>query len=329
MMPARKLATLVAVLSVLTIAIGIAVSVIRKHRGITLRGAVIRQDPDPSKQVPIADAYVSAITGGLTRQTRSDQTGLFTVILPKGFRSRQLLTLRFEHPDYRPLQLNEIISDKLYVARMTPVAVPATGSAASRQEQVISNIRVRYVVRSTVMADVGSAVKTFQIANAGNVPCERSPLCSPDGRWRAATGSLSLDAGERNAFRNARVSCIAGPCPFTRIEQVTVSADGSHLNVAAQNWSDTATFLVEAEVIHPAENAIVRESYPAIFGPSLSFTLPASAEGPSIEAELNGEAIVFVLGPNLSFSWAQCTEGKSKNEISSYRCELKPGYRFQ
>jgi hypothetical protein len=140
---------------------------------------------------------------------------------------------------------------------------------------------------------------------------------------------MSLDAGKGNEFRNVRVSCIAGPCPFTRIEHETVSGDGRHLNVAAQDWSDTATFLVEAEVVHPAEIDIVRESYPAIFGRSLSFSLPASAEGPSIEAELNGETIVFPLGPNLSLGWAQCTEGKNKDQITRYRCELRPGYRFQ
>ena len=326
---ARKLGLWLAVLSVVAIGIGTTVSVVKKHRRITLRGAVIREDPDPSKQVPIANLNIVAFTGGLTEQARTNQTGLFTVTLPRGFRRQQPVTLRFDHPDYHPLELNEFIGDKLYIASMIPFDTPASGATASLPEQVISNIRVRYVFRTTDVADAGSEVKTFQVANAGNVPCNRQPLCSPDRRWKATVGTVSLDAGEGNEFRNVRVSCIAGPCPFTRIEYKIVSEDGRLLKVAARNWSDTATFLVEAEVVHPAENDIVRESYPAIFGPSLRFTLPASAEGPSIVADLNGEAIIFPLGPNLSLRWAQCTEAKINDKVTAFRCELKPGYRFQ
>ena len=70
-------------------------------------------------------------------------------------------------------------------------------------------------------------------------------------KWKAAVGSISLDAGEGNEFRNARVSCIAGPCPFTKIESHNFSHDGRTLNVSALDWSDTATFLLEAEVDRP------------------------------------------------------------------------------
>ena len=326
---AKRIVTWIAVALVLTIAVSITVSVIQKHRQITLRGAVIREDTDPSKQTPIANADVIAITGDSSRQSTTDQTGLFTVILPKGFRRRQLVTLQFKHPGYHPLQLNEVIGDQLYIARMVPEDTSSEGPAAGLPLQVISNIRVRYVVRSTDEAEVGSAVKAFHVVNIGNIPCNNEPPCSPDKRWKAATGSLSLDAGEGNQFRNVRVSCIAGPCPFTHVEHDTVSPDRRRLTVTVRNWSDTTTFLVEAEVVHSAENDLVREAYPAIFGPSLSFSLPATAEGPSIEAELNGEAIVFPLGPDLSLRWAHCTEAKQNDQIATYRCELKPGYRFR
>jgi hypothetical protein len=73
---------------------------------------------------------------------------------------------------------------------------------------------------------------------------------------------------------------------------------------------------------------VVRESYPVIFGQTLSFSLPATAEGPSIEAEVNGQPIVFPLGPDLFLSWGQCTLEISKEQSKVYRCELKPGYRF-
>ncbi|MGA9566688.1 MAG: carboxypeptidase-like regulatory domain-containing protein [Candidatus Korobacteraceae bacterium] len=317
------------VISALVIAGAVISADIQKRRNITLHGAVIRDDTDPGKRVPIADVTIVAITGGLTRQTKSDQTGSFAITLPKGFRSHQLVSLRFDHPDYHPLELDDVISDQLYVAHMVPLNAPPQGTTARSPAQIISNVRVRYVVRSTEAADVGTAVKSFQVINKGDVPCANQLPCSPDKHWKAAIGSLSLDAGEGNQFRNVRVSCIAGPCPFTHVEHKTLSPNERQLTVSVLNWSDTVTYLVEAEVVHPSESDIVRESYPAIFGPSLSFSLPASAEGPSIEAELNGEAMVFPLGPDLGVTWAQCTETTGSDQVASYRCELKPGYRFQ
>ncbi len=322
-----KLAIWIAIPLLVGAGLWLTVSRVRKQRQITLHGVVLREDADPGKQVPIAEVNIKAVTGDTGTQAKSNPSGLFSVTLPRGFRRRQPIILQFEHQNYQPLELQDFISDKLYVARMKPVSEVRV--AGARPAQVISNVRLRYVVRSRDVADIGSAVKTFQVTNTGNVPCKKSSLCSPDGKWKAATASVSLDAGEGNEFRNVRISCIAGPCPFTRIDQEAPAGDGRHLNVTARDWSDTATFLVEAEVIHPMLSERVRESYPVIFGPSLSFTLPASAEGPSIEAELNGEAIVFPLGPNLSLRWAQCTEGRNNGENDIYRCELKPGYRFQ
>jgi hypothetical protein len=74
---------------------------------------------------------------------------------------------------------------------------------------------------------------------------------------------------------------------------------------------------------------IVRDSYPVIFGRALNFSLPPAAEGPSIEAELDGVAIVFPLGPNLFLRWADCHVGVDKDQSTTYRCELKPGYQFR
>jgi hypothetical protein len=172
-------------------------------------------------------------------------------------------------------------------------------------------------------------VKTFQVVSIGNKPCDQPP-CSPGGgKWKAAIGSLSLDAGEGNEFRNPRVSCIAGPCPFTRIELAALSQDRRYFKVSVRNWSDTTTFLLEAEVIHRMTSDMVRESYPVIFGRALNFSLPAEAEGPSIEAEIDREAIVFPLGPGLFLRWADCRSEVDKDQSRTYRCELKPGYRFR
>jgi hypothetical protein len=94
------------------------------------------------------------------------------------------------------------------------------------------------------------------------------------------------------------------------------------------DWSDTATFLLEAEVYRPVKTDVIRESYPVIFGQVLTFTLPAAAEGVSIQAELDKMMIVFPLGPSLFLSWADCQLQVNKDQTRVYRCELKPGYRF-
>ncbi len=305
-------------------------SVIRKRRRITLNGAVIRQDSDFNKQVPIEGAQVTAITDEVMGPVTTDGSGRFLITLPRGFRRRQPIKLQFRKPGYQPLELSEFISDQIYIARMEPIGMPEKKAGIPGQpQQVISNVKVRYLVKATTEANVGSTVKTFQVENKGNIPCKGQPVCSPDRKWKANTSSAVMDAGQGNEFRNLRISCIAGPCPFTSVEQEVFSNDGRTVTLVARDWSDTATFLVEAEVVHPMVSDTVREAYPVIFGPALSFSVPQSSEGPSLEAELNGDATVFPLGPNLSLSWAQCTDGHSKDLSTVFRCELKPGYRFR
>ena len=51
-------------------------------------------------------------------------------------------------------------------------------------------------------------------------------------------------------------------------------------------------------------------------------------EGPSVVADLNGEEIVFPLGPKAILSWATCSVETGPGP-RTYRCELKPGYEFQ
>jgi hypothetical protein len=301
---------------------------IHKAKPITIKGAVLSQDPDPQKQLPIADVQITGTDGSAVSSCKSDSSGLFSLTLRRGLRRRQPVTLQFRHPDYQPLDLNEFVGDQIYLARMAPIS-HQTRVQSDRPEVTVANVRVRYSVKATTEADIGSAVKTFQVVNVGNVPCHGHHPCSPDGKWKAALDSASLDAGEGNEFRNARVSCIAGPCPFARVEFEDLSRGGQKVNVSVRNWSDTTTFLLEAEVVHPMVSDIVRESYPVIFGPALNFSLSASAEGPSIEAEINGDSIVFPLGPDLFLSWADCQVRVDKDQTRAYRCELKPGYRFR
>jgi hypothetical protein len=309
-------------------AVAAVVVAIHKAQPITIKGAVLSQDPDPQKQLPIADVQITGTDGSMVSSANSDSSGFFSLTLRRGLRRRQPLTLHFRHPGYQPLDLNEFVSDQIYLARMVPI-VHETRAQSERPEVTVSNVRVRYSVKTITEADVGSAVKTFQVPNLGDVPCKGHHPCSPDGKWKAALSSTSLDAGEGNEFRNARVSCIAGPCPFSHIEFEDLSRGGRKVNVSVRNWSDTTTFLVEAEVVHPMVSDLVRVSYPVTFGRALNFSLPSSAEGPSIEAEINADSIVFPLGPDLYLSWADCHVRVDKDQAKAYRCELKPGYRFK
>ncbi|MGE5206578.1 MAG: carboxypeptidase-like regulatory domain-containing protein [Chlamydiota bacterium] len=306
---------------------GIVWSRIPRAQPVTLKGVVIRRETDPNKEQPIAEAQIIASGGMATGTTQSDAAGYFSVTLRPGVTPGEPITLSFAHGGYRPLILDKLHPGGLIVARMLPLSrAPHPPPVPTRA--VIANVAVRYSQKTTSALNVGSAVKTFQVVNTGNVPCHGHQPCSPDGEWKAALGSISLDAGEGNQFRNPRVSCIAGPCPFTRTIANDFSADGRMVKVTVLNWSDTATFLFEAEVYHPMVSETIRDSYPVVFGQALNFTLPPDAEGPSIEAEVNGNAIVFPLGPSMCLSWATCNVRVDK-DAKVYRCELNPGYRFR
>src|SRR6202163_396006 len=241
----------------------------RPHtRPLTLSGAVVKQDADPTKELPLADVEVTALyRGAAIGGGKSDASGAYTVLLRNRLWIGRPVTLQLRHQDYQPLDLKEDIGDKLYVARMVPL--PHEVNPANRPPVVVSNVLARYSIKTTNTANVGSAVKAFEVANTGNVPCRKQPPCSPDGKWKASLGSATLDAGEGNEFRNARTSCIAGPCPFTKIEGEDLSDSGRVIQVSARNWSDTATFLLEAEVFHPMVSDMVRTLYPVIFGQAL------------------------------------------------------------
>ena len=299
-----------------------------------IKGAVVVRDDDSRKQLPIADVTITVSDGATSATTQSEASGYFSLPLHSRVWPGQIVTLSFRHPDYEPLDIRfqtslRLSAKQLWVAKMVPRHEQVT-AGLGKPPVVVSNVRVRYTVNFPTELDIGSAVKTFQVVNKGNVPCVRGSPCSPDGSWQAASSSESLDAGPGNEFKNVRASCIAGPCPFTRIDSSGFVNGGRNISVTAFNWSDTATFLLEAEVFHTAVSSNVRESYPVVFGQALSFTLPATEEGVSLEAEVDGTHMVFPLGPALFLSWATCTARTNAEEVKTtvYRCELKPGYRF-
>ena len=317
----------------------ITVLVGRSHRWrprtISIQGAVIRNEADVHKELPIAGAEVIATDGLMTVRTQSDASGYFNLKFRESVWPNQTVTLSFRNPDYESLDITlhtgvRSNTEKLYIARLTPLHQEPPPHT-SRKLSVISNIRIRYTVNSKGDVNIGSEVRTFQVVNQANVPCNRQAPCSPDGLWKANTGSFTMDAGPDHEYRNVGASCIAGPCPFTRIDSSGFSQGGRVITVTALNWSDTATFLIEAEVFRTSINSNVRQSYPVIFGQALNFALPPTEEGVTIEADVDGTPMVFPLGPELRLSWATCTSRTTREGEHStvYRCELKPGYKFK
>ena len=297
------------------------------RRPLRIQGAVIVQDTDARKRVPVADVGITVTDDVETLRATSNSSGFFSLQLPVSVRRGRAITLQFRHRDYKPLDLHEYVADKLYVAKLVPVT-QNNGTTGDQPKTTVANIRVRYTIKGMTTVNIGSAVQTFEVNNTGNVPCKGHDPCSPDGAWKAGVGSATLDAGTGNEFRNARVSCIAGPCPFTRIENDDFLKGGQKITASARDWSDTTTFLVEAEVFHPMVSEIVHESHPVVFGRALNFTLPAEAEGVCIQADISGETIIFPLGPALFLSWANCDATGNPDQTKAYRCELKPAFKF-
>ena len=318
-----------AVLAMLLVAIIIA-GVIHYRQPISLRGAIVSEDADTRRQSPIEGAEISAVDDVKVTPTKSDSSGFFKLTLPRWVLRGHPITLHVTDSDYEPQDLQDMVSDKLFVIRMTPIEKEVPLPANVRKTGV-ANILVRYSTETSTTTNVGTGIKTFQVENKGNVPCDHTSPCSPDGKWKATVGSASLDAGAGNHYENARLSCIAGPCPFTKVSSDGFSHGGRTISASVLDWSDTSTFLLQAEVYRTEISNIVRESYPVIFGDSLNFSLPANAEGTTLEAEMNGSNIIFPLGPGNkpTLSWADCNLTIGKDQSKIYRCELKPGYQFQ
>ena len=299
-----------------------------QKKPLVIKGAVIRQDEDPSKQSPIADAAITSSVGLSTTPVKSDASGFFRITLRPDVRPGQAVVLKIRHADYRPLDVTHVADDQLYVARLVPIAHPVQ-PAPNRPEVGITNVVIRYSQKTVTTTPVGTTVRTFQIVNTANVPCNGRAPCSPDGVWKANINFITLDAGEGNEYHNVRVSCIAGPCPFTKIEHDGFSKGGRTISASIRDWSDTTTFLVEADVVRPVVSDQLRNSYPMVLGQALNFSLPATAEGTTIEADVNGDPIVFPLGPALCLPWAECEERTDTDQSRAYHCQLKPGYRLR
>ena len=104
-------------------AIFAGILLLRRHnRPMMLRGAVIRQDTDPKRELPIAEVEIEAIANGsVIGDGKSDSSGFFAIGLRTGIRPGRPITLRLRHADYQPLELREFAGDKVYIAHMVSI----------------------------------------------------------------------------------------------------------------------------------------------------------------------------------------------------------------
>lgn len=314
--------------------VGIGSLFIIRHRPkpippVVLTGMVLTEDQDPKKQIPIPNASIVATSAlGQEFSAQADASGLFrlTVTMATAPPPNSGISLRVTHSGYQPHDSVVLYSDLIQIIRLVS-SVPATPTPVGRIISIGQPVRVRYAEQTSQVTNVGSLVKTFEIVNKGNVPCEGRAPCSPDGRWKATIGAAPIEGRPGTQFRNVRVSCIAGPCPFSKLESEDPIDNSLKINV--RNWSDTVTYLVEAEVSQIRTVEAVRDAYAAVFGSSMNFTLPATVQGASIEAEVNGRDIIFPLGPDLILSWAECSMKVAPDRTRLYHCDLKPGYQFK
>jgi hypothetical protein len=335
----RKRLTILIVLSLLIVAAGVWITirvaksgVPRLNPAITVEGSVLEQDADPSKRTPVPDVKVTALRGNTEIIQKTDPTGYFNVSLSGGIESGADLSLTFVKPGYKTIQMApNKPGDQLYIVQMEPVAPPSIVKTQRVQTPAkvssIKDVRVRYSFKDQSTIPVGTIAKEFLAPNKGNIPCRNQKPCSPDGKWKATVTILPIDTDPGKEFRNVRVSCIAGPCHFLTVDP-GITEHAARLKISVLNWSDTAAFLVEGDIIQTMTTNMVRQSYPFIIGNTMSFALPPTSQSVSIEANVDGKSIVFPLGPTLSLSWADCNVDTSSGGDKTYRCQLKPGYQF-
>src|SRR5579863_4254710 len=93
----------------------------RSGEGDAITGVVLRWNPDPRDQLPIAGAQIIADRGTSEESAAtSDASGLFRIRLHAGLREDEAVTLHVRHRDYAPVELSVSPSDRLMVIHMSP-----------------------------------------------------------------------------------------------------------------------------------------------------------------------------------------------------------------
>jgi len=82
-MTRRKTITLGGILTIALLAGISTIFIIRHRKPVTLRGAVLRDNPDANRQLPLADVEVTAINALGRATAKSDASGSFTLPYPR------------------------------------------------------------------------------------------------------------------------------------------------------------------------------------------------------------------------------------------------------
>jgi len=199
---------------------------------------------DVRKQLPIADVDVTA-ENALGRSTaKSDSSGYFTIKLLVGIRMTDCHS-PLPAPDYQPLDSRNLPATNLY-CHLT--ALSRTARSGQSAAGAGGNVRVRYSIKNMTAVNIGSAVKTFQIENSGNVPARGNTLFA-GWQMEAAIGtSSSTPAWETSSVMPGSRAL---PAPvFTKIESDAFPRRTDHYRRGPQLVRH-ATFLLEAECFTP------------------------------------------------------------------------------
>ncbi len=261
------------------------------------------------KELPIADVVITASDGIRSAATRSDASGYFKLVLHKRVLSDQPIHGHFPPSALRTAGLNrangkiEDAGPALCCRHGTPHSEDRCSGrskvSSSTQPSPISGLKYPGEVYDQHPHPDECRLRSQDLPGGQQGKCAlRSPVSLFAG-WQVE-GDLCDGVArcrDRQYVRQHNRLLHCGPCPFTRIDSSGFIHGGRNISVTALNWSDTATFLMEAEVYHTAISSEVRELYPVNFGQTLNFTLPPTQEGVSLEAELDGAPMVFPLGP--------------------------------
>jgi len=246
-----KVTIWVAVIGSLGVVIAAAIALIPQlHQSVppppppepmVIQGVVMRDEANPEKRFPISSVRVISTDGLASAPTTTGTDGLFKLTLKPEAKNGLSISLNFQHPDYQEKDVTQVIGESVpYIFYLWPSQYTRVEPAGQA-----------WMGRFLRVADPPEIVsKTFQIRNRGSVRCNNRPPCSPDGKWKAAIETASIDAGPGKIFASGRAQCIAGPCPWTSVETKGFPQLGQPtLTVSVRNWSDTVTYRLSGEAV--------------------------------------------------------------------------------
>ena len=211
-----------------------------------LQGVVLIDDANPAKRHLIQGVRVASIDGLANGSALTGSDGVFKLQLKPEAKNGIAIQLNLSHQDFQERDILEVFGEGTpYVFYLWPKNYTYLAPPSPRR----SILNFFAVVEAA--PPVGSRI--FQVQNRGSVRCNGQPPCSPDGKWKAAVTTVSLDANAGRVFMAGRThaDCIAGPCPWTKIEMDGFSRGGRTISVSIRNWSDTVTYKLWGEMSGP------------------------------------------------------------------------------